>query len=45
MYYDSHTLCDGSGLFFRDAMTLFTMVQVGVCVLERACTDRSDPPV
>lgn len=32
LYYDSHTLCDGSGLFFRDAMTLFTMAQVRVCV-------------
>ena len=28
LYYDSHTLCDGSGLFFRDAMALYTLVQV-----------------
>ena len=25
---DSHTLCDGTGLFFRDAMTASTLVQV-----------------
>ena len=28
VYSDSHTMCDGVGLFFRDAMALYTLIQV-----------------
>jgi len=29
VYNDNHTMCDGIGLFFRDAMALYTLIQVG----------------
>jgi len=29
IYNDNHTMCDGIGLFFRDAMALYTLIQVG----------------
>lgn len=30
VYNDQHTMCDGIGLFFRDAMALYTLIQVGM---------------
>ena len=32
-YSDAHTLCDGLGLFFRDAMAIYTLIDVGIHVV------------